>query len=308
MGACSAAARTFLCSELTCARCHVIDKSTGRTVLAVWSTETIRERFPCEKIVEPYSPDRIENCAYALAMGDEAFITSTTTKTKVRLEDNGSITIPPGQFALFITAERVTVPATALGLISMKYSFKSRGLINVSGFHVDPGFSSALKFSVYNAGSKDITVSRDEPVFLLWLHDLDRETKDTYRAAGRASRGLSSEDQNKMQGEIASPAELKRRIDHLDHFFANNAWILKIGVGLLLAILIRIVFLPWSLPTSSARELMEAQIEDRVRRDLLGSAPVRIQSAARGPCAEATLQHSSTSSVGRADTGIAPRR
>ncbi len=56
------------------------------------------------------------------------------------------------------------------------------GLINVSGFHVDPGFKGKLLFSVYNAGTGPISMEKGEPYFLIWFAELalkDGE-KDTY--------------------------------------------------------------------------------------------------------------------------------
>ena len=64
-------------------------------------------------------------------------------KTSARA-DNGAaaqnLVIPPGQFGLILTNEVVTIPNDLIGFISIKAKIKFRGLINVSGFHVDPGF------------------------------------------------------------------------------------------------------------------------------------------------------------------------
>ena len=49
-------------------------------------------------------------------------------------------TIPPGQFAFLLTEEVVSVPPDALAFISIRAKTKFRGLVNVSGFHVDPGY------------------------------------------------------------------------------------------------------------------------------------------------------------------------
>ena len=51
-----------------------------------------------------------------------------------------------------MTKESIEVPLDALGLISIRSKYKLKGLINVSGFHVDPGFRGSLVFAVYNAG------------------------------------------------------------------------------------------------------------------------------------------------------------
>jgi dCTP deaminase len=48
------------------------------------------------------------------------------------------------------------------------------GLINVSGFHVDPGFYGKLIYAVYNAGPSEIHLSRGTEMFLIWFADLDK--------------------------------------------------------------------------------------------------------------------------------------
>jgi dCTP deaminase len=49
-------------------------------------------------------------------------------------------------------------------------------LVNVSGFHVDPGYHGQLTFAVFNAGPVPIHLKRGQPIFLIWYASLDRET------------------------------------------------------------------------------------------------------------------------------------
>src|SRR5205823_733573 len=99
--------------------------------------------------------------------------------------------------------------------ISIKASIKFRGLVNVSGFHVDPGFRGRLKFSVYNAGSQNIVLSRHQPAFLIWFSDLDRVTKESYDGAHFGQVDITAEDVMRLQGEVASPGQLKKEIQDL---------------------------------------------------------------------------------------------
>ena len=46
--------------------------------------------------------------------------------------------------AMLITEEQVNVPLDAMAFISMKAGKKLGGLINISGFHVDPGFNPSV--------------------------------------------------------------------------------------------------------------------------------------------------------------------
>ena len=51
------------------------------------------------------------------------------------------------------------------------------------------------------------------PCFLIWFADLDQETKDPYNKPGR--EGITAEDIMKIQGEVASPGDLKKKIEDL---------------------------------------------------------------------------------------------
>jgi hypothetical protein len=114
-----------------------------------------------------------------------------------------------------VTAEEVAVPPDAIGFISIRAGIKFRGLVNVSGFHVDLGFKGQLKFAVYNAGSQTIRLDQGQPIFMIWFCDLDDPTKDLYRPRPAARNVITADDVSKIQGEVASPAELKKRIDEL---------------------------------------------------------------------------------------------
>jgi len=165
-------------------------------------------------MITPYREDRAIRCAYELGVGSEAFITSKSEST-THLQDGQKVIIPPGQFGLLTTTETIYVPSTAIAFISIRARVKFQGLVNVSGFHVDPGFRGKLKFAVYNAGSKEIIVDQDERVFMIWFADLDAISPDPYPAQKQQSSVITSEDVSRIQGTVASPAQLQKNIDEL---------------------------------------------------------------------------------------------
>lgn len=161
--------------------------------MAFWSGEKLLALVDELQIVRPYDKKKIDCSAYTLTLGPEAFITPDfTTSARKNVKEildptsevevggekrtvmGGEIVIPPGQFAYLLTEEFVRIPRSLMGFISLKFGVKGPGLINVSGFHVDPGFQGRLIFSVYNAGPSSIHLNRGQDVFLLWLADLDR--------------------------------------------------------------------------------------------------------------------------------------
>lgn len=237
--------------------------------MAFWSSETLKQRIPDENLVAPYDEKHVTRCAYELCMGAEAFITSTSDKTKVKLEGSDSLVIPPGQFALLLTDEKVKVPLDSIAFISMRFGVKRRGLINVSGFHVDPGFDGRLKFSVYNAGSSPITVSRNDRLFLIWYAKLDSPTSDGYGVSNSEQNHISSDDQNVMHGDIASPAELKSQLDELKHFGVNLKWIYTLIAGVCIATCTRFFFMDdFGIPSSSDIERMRQKIVVEIKEEL----------------------------------------
>ncbi len=186
------------------------------------SSESLKKILP--KLISSSDSKNIKRGAYELTLGPEVYISGD--KVKKFLEIGKQTAIPPGQFALLLTEEIVTIPADMIGFISIKADKKFRGLVNVSGFHVDPGFRGRLKFSVYNAGSGDIVLTRGELIFLIWFSKLDQKTNDLYDGKKYDQMEISSEDVMRMAGEVASPAALNKRlikveetIDFIKKFF-----------------------------------------------------------------------------------------
>lgn len=203
--------------------------------MAFWSTRTLINRLKKDSLVTPYDNNAIKSACYELSLGDEYFLTSDIDNTKDKLENNDQVSIPPGQFGLLITKEVVRVPLNAIAFISIKAGVKFRGLVNVSGFHVDPGFNGKLKFSVFNAGGQPIVLQRNQKVFLIWFADLDQEIADGYSGLHQDQKQITGEDVMRIQGEIASPATLAKRISSLELF--KNVWSGVIGT-ILVALLI----------------------------------------------------------------------
>lgn len=184
--------------------------------MSFWSSETLKQTIPADHLIDPYDPSRVKHAAYELCLGNEAYVTSSPTKKKFTVWPGEHVEIPPGQFALLHTAEVVRVPPTAIGFISIKAKIKLKGLVNVSGFHVDPGFHGQLVFSVYNAGCRSVVIGCGDPVFLIWFSDLTEPTRDVYSGGYAGQRGIKPQAVMEIDGDIASPAVLTERIRELE--------------------------------------------------------------------------------------------
>jgi dCTP deaminase len=189
-----------------------------------WSGETLSERI--EALIEPFVPERVDCAAYTLSIGPEVYVSPNdqtadpTTVTVRKLNESDGFTIPPGQFAFLITEEIVSVPPDALAFISIRAKTKFRGLVNVSGFHVDPGFRGQLTFAVFNAGPVPIHLKRGQAIFLIWYASLDRET--AFKKDGTVHKGLDPELITAVAGELQSFAGLSKKIKDVDRSLSDR--------------------------------------------------------------------------------------
>ena len=160
--------------------------------MAFWSGQTLKARAKAEGLIDPFDPNLVSCSAYELKVGGEAFVTRDKADQSQEISQgrtpghlvpgaNESICIPSGQFAFLITAEKVRIPDDSIGLISMKASKKWQGLVNVSGFHVDPGWNDRLIFGVFNAGPQTLIIKPGEPFFLLFFAHLDEPADADFR-------------------------------------------------------------------------------------------------------------------------------
>jgi dCTP deaminase len=183
-----------------------------------WSGETLLKRLP--ELIRPFAPDHVECASYELTIGHEIYVSPSDqtpdpqSVTKRLLADGEAFTIPPGQFAFLMTEETVKVPTDALGLISMKAKIKFRGLVNISGFHVDPGYDGQLTYSVFNAGPVTVQLQQGEPCFLIWYASLDQPS--TYVKKDPPRKGLDVGLINNISAEVHSLKGLDNKIKDLE--------------------------------------------------------------------------------------------
>lgn len=195
---------------------------------------------------------RVKQAAYELSLGEEVYLTDNETKVSKKLDRiNDTININPGQFALLLTEEVIQMTNDKLGFISIKASEKLKGLINVSGFHVDPGFKGKLLFSVYNASPSVIQLRKGEPYFLIWFSELKSPINIDH-----VYNSKNHQNQNKIDpkyitplinGEISSPNELSKQIKdsfkkinevEKTHSLKNEKifWVVSVFLSLVVAI------------------------------------------------------------------------
>jgi dCTP deaminase len=181
--------------------------------MSFWSGEKLLAN---SSVIVPFSHEQIDCNAYTLRMGNCYYRTAEQEtghqQKKTFLSDGESFLIPAGQFAYLLSKESVQIPDHAMAFISMKTRVKFQGLINVSGFHVDPGYKGKLIYAVYNASPSSIQICENDPIFKIWFCDLDRSSTSPY-VFGKP--GLTDIDNDLIKGmskEILSLQSLADKI------------------------------------------------------------------------------------------------
>lgn len=219
-------------------------------------------------LVQPFQSSLIDCAAYTLRMGDECYLTKEPgkpwhQKSPSELQPasaNKSLgegfRIEPGQFAYLLTLEDLSIPDDVLAFISLKATFKWKGLINVSGFHVDPGYKGKLVYAVYNAGASDIIIRHGEPLFLIWFASLlDPSSQYAYKKQGLSQ--IDSKFMGQAAGDIRSLPELSRKVESLTALVTAFSW----ACGIVLAFLALIVAVFAFMNFESARERGKDAVE-----------------------------------------------
>ena len=211
--------------------------------MSFWRGETLAKRLP--DLIQPFDPKAVDCAAYTLRVGSEIYISpdgkikNPDRHTRQALTKGEGFAIPPGQFAFLLTEETVRVPNDALAFISIKGRIKFKGLINISGFHVDPGYSGQLLFSVLNAGPKPLHLRRGQNLFLIWYADLDGPTEQKKKVQGFDV--IDPELINGISGEILSLQSLSDKQNTLEKRISTLRIEVRILRGIFLAVLLTLL-------------------------------------------------------------------
>lgn len=204
--------------------------------MAFISQKEIEERVNRNQLFErdTYSEKcfSTSGASYDLRLGEEVFVTPETEPKQ--LSKNQTLNIEPGQFAALTTEEYIKMPNDLIGFITIRFRYKSKGLVNISGFHVDPGWEGKLIFSVYNVGPSTISLRQGEKVFSIFFATIHPET--SYK------RGEFSEQKRIPLSIIESLAGARApSLQKLEDQVKTNWTYIKIYGGIIIGLLITVV-------------------------------------------------------------------
>ena len=186
--------------------------------------------------VSPWEEGKVEAAGYRLSVGREYYVNGDGTSTVKQLSEGDAFVIGPGEFAFILTREKVRVSKSSIGFISIRASIKFRGLVNVSGFQVNPGFHGNLVFAVFNAGPRHVNLRYGDEIFSVWIADLDKEVPEDHEEKGNIPNNLDkipSDIINGISGEALTAYQLSEQISDLKgRVDALITWSIRISLAL----------------------------------------------------------------------------
>lgn len=204
-----------------------------------WSDKTWKALNPSTSPVRPFKQKQIDESNYLLSIGEEIYVSAPGGKSIVqKLQPNDRFSIDAGQFAFLLTEEEVIMPFDKIGFISIRASAKFWGLVNISGFHVDPGYKGKLIFAVFNAGPTRIHLKRGEQIFPIWIAPLDQPASRTEYKVGYYE--IPSKLVNQISGEFTNAYQLAEKLkaaqEDIVHLKSFRVYTMAI-IGVVLALM-----------------------------------------------------------------------
>jgi len=133
----------------------------------VLSDKTLQERIDKgDLVIDPLREGAIQPASIDLHLGNSFRVFEYSRETfidpqnyegqftrELKVDENSTFILHPGQFALGTTEERITLPLDLVGRLDGKSSLGRIGIvIHATAGHVNPGFSGQLTLELSNVG------------------------------------------------------------------------------------------------------------------------------------------------------------
>jgi dCTP deaminase len=187
-----------------------------------------------ELFAEGFEKDCVQECSYDLRLGPEVYTVGKRAPETISAKFP-YVSLPPGAFAILTCLELLHMPKEIMAFITLRNRYKMQGLVNVSGFHVDPTFKGRLVFAVQNVGPNDIKLKYGDRTFTIFFANVGKNDKDRKNPA---RTGILLEDVQQLGGNSVTLLKLKKDIDHLRTILVVYA---PVAVALLIALIVTII-------------------------------------------------------------------
>ena len=132
--------------------------------------EILNEIQSKDIIIKPFNQLNLQGASYDLLVGKESLVSNNDNK--ILLSENQSLHLEAGDFALVMSYEYFKMPLNIACSIGMKSTLARKGLILLAGMQIDPGFEGYLRFGLYNASPRKLTLDYQDSLCTVEFHKL----------------------------------------------------------------------------------------------------------------------------------------
>lgn len=223
------------------------------------------------RLKDEFFPDqsiKLSSNSFLLTLGGQAAATTANGEMQ-QLSNGNTISVGPGQLAYLLTEEIVSISGSYMAFISLDTQLKFRGMDDVSGFHISPGYSGRLIFAVSNDSSNDIVLQKGDKIFRMWVAQLDMETESTTQTKQIdkiSSEMLSTLSQNRPN-IFSVDSRLSKIERQVNIFFSGLKWVGVTIATVIIGLVIREVFSQSSSSQENLEKIkaIELQSEEKSR-------------------------------------------
>ena len=157
--------------------------------------------------IEPFLTDQIQPASYDLRIGPVAALASSHGKVDVR--EKGFLEMAPGDFAIVVSEETLTLDNRHTGRFSLRNKWAYRGLIANTDPQIGPGFTGRLSVGLTNLTDKSIALSHLDDFLQVEFHRLSESAKNRCSDGHSGQSALSNEELETVLGrEVISLSEM----------------------------------------------------------------------------------------------------
>ncbi|NJD99124.1 dCTP deaminase [Thermococcus sp. LS1] len=139
-----------------------------------------------EILIEPFNEKSLQPAGYDLRVGKEAMVNGDF----IDVEREGKVVIPPKNYALILTLERIKLPDDVMGDMKLRSSLAREGLMGSFAW-VDPGWDGNLTLGIFNASDEPVELAYGERFVQIAFIRLEGPAKNPYRGNYQGSQHLA---------------------------------------------------------------------------------------------------------------------
>ena len=129
-----------------------------------------------------------KSVAYIARLGKRCLISGNDKEIDVAHE--GSVTLNPGEFALFVTEESFKLSDKISGHIGIRSYYARKGIILLAGMHIDPSWDGHLVIGVYNASPRRTVLDYLADIVIIEFHQLQKAPTKLAKNSPEQQQGL----------------------------------------------------------------------------------------------------------------------